>query len=85
MNYFNVNTTVFINIAVDGLAMFKSNKTDIWPWMFYFASLLPDFRRLLENLFVSQVMSVKSKEYNDLLQFMFFSELKYLQYNSMYL
>ena len=79
---FTNKPTLFISALTDGLSLFKTSKSNIWPFCFVLNNLDRTVRRDLRYIFSSCVMDFEKKNFGDLLQFMFFSELKYLQNNS---
>lgn len=83
MREFNGKKTVYISTASDGLALFKTRNSSLTPLFFVINNLPPSHRKDLRFYFPVSVMETLQKDYSDLQQFLFFSELEFLQYHGM--
>ena len=72
---------LYINACTNGLAIFKSRSSNVWPFGFTILNLPSFIRKQIEYIFPCTTMHFEKGEFNNMLQFLFFSELQYLQTN----
>jgi len=76
------NDIIGITICCDGLALYKTRQSNLWPLIFNVANSAKAFRKDLQNLLPLSVMEVRDGNWSDLLQLLFFKEMQYLHNNS---
>ena len=78
-------TTIYLSIATDGLALFKTRSSGLWPFCCTILNMNPLLRKELEHYIPVSVMELAKGQWSDLLQLLFFKEIEYLHINSMFI
>jgi len=76
--------TIYLSIATDGLSLFKTRSTGLWPLFCNILNLQQESRRELQYFLPLSVVELQKGKWSDLLQLLFFTEMDYLKSKSMF-
>lgn len=76
--------TLFVSLAADGVALFKTRNSELSPLFFIVNSLRKHIRKQLCHYFPVSVQETTKERRTELQYFLFFQELKFLEENSMF-